>query len=163
MREKLPDKRTCVTQRLKVNGTTVHFSVGLYPDGRPGELFIDMHKNGTAVRAWCGSTAKLVSLMLQYGVPLSELVEALVGECTEPEQSVPVQGHELVTEATGVLDAVMRVMAQDYLHLERSEEPPNVLAEFVKQVSGMEAAEVFELVEEAGLEDEFSDFLSKFT
>lgn len=162
MRERLPNKRKCVTQKLKVNGTSVHFSVGLYPDGRPGELFIDMHKNGTWLRAWCGSTAKLISLMLQFGVPLSELVEALVGECTESTPLVPVVGYELVTEATGVLDAVLRVMAQDYLAYEKPERAPDFMVEFLKLTDDMESAEIVELAEAAGVEDELANFLSKF-
>ncbi|MEG7787051.1 hypothetical protein U2388_14990, partial [Listeria monocytogenes] len=78
-------------------------------------------KTGTSVQAWCSSTAKLVSLMLQYNVPMSELVEALVGQCTEPFGSVPVTGHPVIAEAVGVLDAIMRSLALDYL---AQEQPP---------------------------------------
>lgn len=160
MREKLPDRRTCITQELCINGTTVYFSVGLYGDGRPGELFIDMHKTGTVVRAWCGSTAKLVSLMLQYKIPLSEIVDALVGQCTEAQDKVLVEGHEVVVEASGVLDAVMRCIALDYLAQEQEEK--TTISLFLDEVSGLDAAEMRQLAIDDGEEDRFSDFIERF-
>ena len=117
-REKLPDRRNNFTHKFYINGQTVYMTVGLYPDGRPGEVFIDVNKAGTALRAWAGSTAKLMSLMLQYGVPVSELIGALVGDCSEPFGKVEVRGHPLVRESSGVLDAVVRIMAQDFLIME---------------------------------------------
>lgn len=120
-REQLPDRRRCETRKLKVNGVSVHYCVGFYSDGRPGELFLDMHRQGTAVRAWCEATAKLVSLMLQYGVPLCEVVGALVGHGTEPFGEVDVEGHPMVKRSSGVLDAVVRAMALDYLANEAPE------------------------------------------
>lgn len=127
-RERLPDKRKSITYELKINGTTVQVTVGLYPDGRPGEVFIDMHKTGTAARSWLGASAKLMSLMLQYGVPLNEMVEAMVGHRSEPFGDVPVVGHPIVKETCGVLDAIVRIMALDFLadefnkHLEEEED-----------------------------------------
>lgn len=164
MREKLPDRRKCITQRLKINGQTVHFTVGLYPDGRPGELFIDMHKTGTSVRAWCESTAKLVSLMLQYGVPLSELVGALVGQCTEPFGRVPVSGHEVIMDAAGVLDAVVRSMALDFLAIEGQHSPDktNCAAEFFNLTEDMGATEIHETVEVLGESEALERFIAKF-
>ena len=156
MREKLPNRRKCITQRLKINGQTVHFTIGLYPDGRPGELFIDRQKIGTSEKAWCGSTAKLISLMLQYGIPLSELVDALVGQCTEPFGSVPVSGHPIITEAVGVLDAIMRSLALDFLAKEKPE--TDCITEFMSLTEEMEAAEIYELVGD----DMLDKFLEKF-
>lgn len=156
MREKLPDRRKCITQRLKIDNQTIYFTVGLYPDGRPGELFIDMHRTGTSMRGWCGSTAKLISLMLQYGIPLSEIVEALVGQCTEPFGSAPVSGHPIIKDAVGVLDAVMRSLALDYLAKERLPIPPE--NSFMALVKDMDAAEIYELVGE----DTLDAFLEKF-
>lgn len=162
MRERLPDRRKNMTQRVKVNGQTVHFTVGFYEDGRPGELFINMHRTGTQVRAWCEATAKLISLMLQYGVPLSELVECLVGHGTEPFGSVPVHGHPLIHEASGVLDAVMQAMAVDFLAKERAVELPDHLSAFLSQTADLEAMDVWDLAEERGVTDELQEFLAKF-
>jgi hypothetical protein len=163
MRERLPARRKHVLQRLKIGGQTVHFSVGLYQDGRPGELFIDMHKTGTAVKAWCESTAKLVSLMLQHGVPLSEVVESMVGHCTEAFGRVPVQGHPLVSDTSGVLDAILRVMAQDYLAAEREPDPVCPVVSFMEVVADLEAPEIIDLVDDADRMEEFTTFLGKFT
>lgn len=156
MREKLPDRRKCITQRIKINGKSVHFSVGLYPDGRPGELFIDVHKTGTSVQGWCGSTAKLISLMLQYGIPLSELVDALVGQCTEPFGNVPVTGHSIITDTVGVLDAIMRSLALDFLAKEKPEK--DTIKQFMHLTKDLEAEEIYDLVGEETLEY----FLEKF-
>jgi len=160
MRERLPARRNCFTQKLKINGQTVHFSVGLYPDGRPGELFIDMHRVGTTVRAWCESTAKLISLMLQYNIPLSEIVESLAGHCTEPFGSVPVLGHPIIHKASGVLDAIMRSMALDYLANESLQEDKwaERLIAALLSTEDMSAAEIREVVGDNILDE----FLTKF-
>lgn len=167
MREKLPSRRKNATQRLKIGKQTVHFTVGMYPDGRPGELFIDMHKRGTAVNAWCSSTSKLVSLMLQYGVPLSELVDALAGQCTEPWGKVSVSGHPIVTEASGVLDAVIRIMALDYLANECAQDSQKQIAKqmqgFLAMTEALGEAEICEIAESIGIEPKLSAFLAKFS
>lgn len=157
MREKLPDRRRCITQRIKVNNQTVHFSIGLYADGRPGELFIDIQRLGTATKAWYGSAARLISLMLQYGVPLSEIIDTLVGNCTEPNGSVSVTGHSIITNAVGVLDAIMRSMALDFLAKERPIiECPEAFMQLTKDLN---AAEIYDLIGE----DMLDSFLEKFT
>lgn len=70
VRELLPSRRKSQTHTIRVKGTTVHFTVGMYDDGRVGELWIDVHKQGSALRDWIGKTAMLFSVMLQYGIPL---------------------------------------------------------------------------------------------
>jgi ribonucleoside-diphosphate reductase alpha chain len=114
-RQSLPAKRKCWTRTIKVNNQTVHFTVGEYNDGRPGELWIDVSKAGSAVRAWAGASAKLISLMLQYGIPMSEMVDALAGHCTEAFGEVQVDYHEEITSSVGILDAIIRSMALEYL------------------------------------------------
>ena len=161
MRERLPNRRKSVTQKLKINGQSVHFSVGLYPDGRPGEVFIDMHRTGTAVRAWCESTAKLISLMLQYHIPLSEIVEVLAGHCTEPYGSVPVTGHATVREASGVLDAIIRSLALDHLASEGARDDPwaQRLLDAIAVTEDMSTAEIREALDDHSI---LNDFLAKF-
>lgn len=162
MREKLPDRRRCITQSIRINGRTVHFSVGMYVDGRPGEIFIDMHKSGSAVRAWCGSTAKLLSLMLQYGVPLSELVDALVGDCTEPFGRVPVSGHPLIIDTSGVLDTVMRAIALEFLAKSATKKYVSPLSSFLYAVKDLDAPEILDLAETTDDADALETFLEKF-
>lgn len=97
-----------------MGGQTIHYTVGLYPDGRPGEVFIDMSKCGTMLRAWAGATAKLMSLMLQYGIPLHVVVQSMEGWNTEAFTAVPVVGHESISESTGALDFIVRALAADF-------------------------------------------------
>src|SRR5690606_27961704 len=75
-REKPPNRRQGYTQKAVVGGHKVYLRTGEFGDGRLGEIFIDMHKEGAAFRAMMNNFAIAVSLGLQYGVPLEEYVEA---------------------------------------------------------------------------------------
>ncbi len=75
-RERLPDRRKGYTQKAVVGGHKVYLRTGEYDDGRLGEIFIDMHKEGAALRSIINNFAIAVSLGLQYGVPLDEYVDA---------------------------------------------------------------------------------------
>src|SRR5690606_38918505 len=75
-RERLPNRRKGYTQKAVVGGHKVYLRTGEYADGRLGEIFIDMHKEGAAFRSLMNSFAIAVSIGLQYGVPLEELVDA---------------------------------------------------------------------------------------
>src|ERR1043166_8764046 len=74
-REKMPDRRKGYTQKAVVGGHKVYLRTGEYDDGRLGEIFIDMHKEGAALRSIINNFAIAVSLGLQYGVPLEEYVD----------------------------------------------------------------------------------------
>src|SRR5690606_12377958 len=91
-REKMPDRRTGYTQKAIVGGHKVYLHTGEYADGRLGEIFIDMHKEGAAFRAMMNNFAIAVSLGLQYGVPLEEYVEAFTFTRFEPAGFV--QGNQ---------------------------------------------------------------------
>ena len=71
-RERMPDRRKGYTQKAVVGGHKVYLRTGEYDDGRLGEIFIDMHKEGAALRSLLNNFAIAVSLGLQYGVPLDE-------------------------------------------------------------------------------------------
>src|SRR6202021_4001870 len=75
-REKMPDRRKGYTQKAVVGGHKVYLRTGEYDDGGLGEIFIDMHKEGAALRSFINNFAIAVSLGLQYGVPLEEYVDA---------------------------------------------------------------------------------------
>ncbi|MGL4490162.1 MAG: adenosylcobalamin-dependent ribonucleoside-diphosphate reductase, partial [Rhizobiaceae bacterium] len=83
-REKLPGRRKGYTQKAVVGGHKVYLRTGEYDDGRLGEIFIDMHKEGAAFRAMMNNFAIAISLGLQYGVPLEEYVEAFTFTRFEP-------------------------------------------------------------------------------
>ncbi|GGC70119.1 vitamin B12-dependent ribonucleotide reductase [Chelatococcus reniformis] len=112
-REKLPDRRKGYTQKAIVGGHKVYLRTGEYEDGRLGEIFIDMHKEGAAFRAMMNNFAIAISLGLQYGVPLDEYVEAFTFTRFEPAGFV--QGNQSIKNATSILDYVFRELAISYL------------------------------------------------
>ena len=83
-REKLPHRRKSYTQKAIVGGHKVYLHTGEYEDGRLGEIFIDMHKEGAAFRSLMNNFAIAISVGLQYGVPLEEFVEAFTFTRFEP-------------------------------------------------------------------------------
>ena len=112
-RERMPSRRTGYIQKAVVGGHKVYVHTGEYADGRLGEIFIDMHKEGAAFRAMMNNFAIAVSLGLQYGVPLEEYVEAFTFTRFEPSGFV--QGNQSIKNATSILDYVFRELAISYL------------------------------------------------
>ena len=112
-RERMPDRRKGYTQKAVVGGHKVYLRTGEYDDGRLGEIFIDMHKEGAALRSLLNNFAIAVSLGLQYGVPLEEYVDAFTFTRFEPQG--PVQGNDTIKYATSILDYVFRELAVSYL------------------------------------------------
>ena len=112
-REKLPDRRKGYTQKAVVGGHKVYLRTGEYDDGRLGEIFIDMHKEGAALRSIINNFAIAISLGLQYGVPLEEYVDAFTFTRFEPNG--PVQGNNSIKYATSIIDYVFRELAVSYM------------------------------------------------
>ena len=112
-RQRLPNRRKGYTQKANVGGHKVYLRTGEYEDGRIGEIFIDMHKEGAAFRSLMNNFAIAVSIGLQYGVPLEELVEAFTFTRFEPNGVV--QGNDAIKNATSILDYVFRELAISYL------------------------------------------------
>ncbi len=112
-REKMPDRRTGYTQKAIVGGHKVYLHTGEYADGKLGEIFIDMHKEGAAFRAMMNNFAIAISLGLQYGVPLEEYVDAFTFTRFEPAGMV--MGNDHIKNATSILDYVFRELAISYL------------------------------------------------
>ncbi|MCD2181463.1 vitamin B12-dependent ribonucleotide reductase [Rhizobium sp. GN54] len=112
-REKLPNRRQGYTQKAVIGGHKVYLRTGEFGDGRLGEIFIDMHKEGAAFRAMMNNFAIAISLGLQYGVPLEEYVEAFTFTKFEPAGMVI--GNDAIKNATSILDYVFRELAVSYL------------------------------------------------
>jgi ribonucleoside-diphosphate reductase alpha chain len=112
-REKLPNRRKGYTQKAIVGGHKVYLRTGEFDDGRLGEIFIDMHKEGAAFRAMMNNFAIAISLGLQYGVPLDEFVEAFTFTRFEPAGMV--MGNDRIKNATSILDYIFRELAVSYL------------------------------------------------
>jgi ribonucleoside-diphosphate reductase alpha chain len=112
-RQKLPNRRKGYTQKANVGGHKVYLRTGEYEDGRLGEVFIDMHKEGAAFRSLMNNFAIAISLGLQYGVPLEEYVDAFTFTRFEPAGFV--QGNDTIKNATSILDYIFRELAVSYL------------------------------------------------
>jgi ribonucleoside-diphosphate reductase alpha chain len=111
-RERLPQRRKGYTQKAIVGGHKVYLRTGEYEDGRVGEIFIDMHKEGAAFRSVMNNFAIAISIGLQYGVPLEEFIEAYTFTRFEP--SGMVEGNDAIKMSTSVLDYIFRELAISY-------------------------------------------------
>ena len=128
-RERLPQRRKGYTQKAIVGGHKVYLRTGEYEDGRVGEIFVDMHKEGAAFRSLMNNFAIAISIGLQYGVPIEEFVEAYTFTRFEP--SGLVEGNDAIKMSTSVLDYIFRELAISYLgrndlaHVEQSDLRPD--------------------------------------
>ena len=113
VRRRLPQRRKGYTQKAVVGGHKVYLRTGEFEDGQLGEIFIDMHKEGSAFRSLMDSFAISISLGLQYGVPLEEYVEAYTFTRFEPAGMV--EGNDAIKMSTSVLDYLFRELAVSYL------------------------------------------------
>jgi ribonucleoside-diphosphate reductase alpha chain len=113
-RRRLPRRRHGFTQEARIAGHKVFLRTGEYEDGGLGEIFIDMHKEGAAFRSMMNCFAIAVSMGLQYGVPLEDLVDQFCFTRFEPHGRV--EGHENIKVATSVIDYVFRVLGYEYLN-----------------------------------------------
>ena len=135
--EKLPARRKGYTQKAKIGGHTIFLRTGEYDDGRLGEIFLDMNKEGSALRAFINNFAISVSLGLQYGVPLEEYVDAFTFTKFEPAGMV--LGNDAIKNATSILDYVFRELAISYLgrhdlaHVDQSDFGATALGKGMKE------------------------------
>src|SRR5690606_34659587 len=84
-RQRLPTRRLGITQEARIGGFKLFLRTGEYADGRLGEIFIDMHKEGAAYRSMLNCFSMLTSIALQYGVPLEVLADQFVFTRFEPQ------------------------------------------------------------------------------
>ncbi len=128
-RERMPQRRKGYTQKAIVGGHKVYLRTGEYEDGRIGEIFIDMHKEGAAFRSLMNNFAIAISIGLQYGVPIEEFVDAYTFTRFEP--SGMVEGNDAIKMSTSVLDYIFRELAISYLgrndlaHVEQADLRPD--------------------------------------
>jgi ribonucleoside-diphosphate reductase alpha chain len=118
-REKMPAERTSVTHKFSVGGHEGYITVGMYEDGRPGEIFIKMSKEGSTLSGVMDGLALTISLGLQYGVPLKVFVDKLLNTRFEPSG---ITANANIRFATSVLDYIARwlggrFISTDYLKL----------------------------------------------
>jgi ribonucleoside-diphosphate reductase alpha chain len=102
-REHLPDERRSITHKFRVGDQEGYLTVGLYPDGRPGELFVKINKEGSTVSGLMDAVAKVASIALQYGVPLEELAPKMRNTRFDPAGPT---GSPEIPWATSIVDYV---------------------------------------------------------
>lgn len=107
-RVRLPDTRRSVTHKFTVCGTEGYLMVGLYEDGRPGELFLKIAKEGSTLNGLFNTIGILTSLGLQHGVPLSAMARKLAHMQFEPAGFTK---NPDLPEATSLVDYIFRWLA----------------------------------------------------
>ena len=112
-RRDLPARRAGYTQKASIGGHKVFLRTGEYADGRLGEIFVGLHKEGAAFRGLMDNFSVAVSLGLQHGVSLATFVEAFTFTRFGPAGTV--DGDPAVARATSLLDYVFRNLASNYL------------------------------------------------
>lgn len=141
-RHQLLSKRSGVTIEAKVGNQQVYMRTGQYDDGKLGEVFIDMYREGAAFRSMLNLFAISVSLGLQYGVPLEKFVEKFTFTRFEPSGFTT---HPNVKMCTSVVDFIFRVLAMEYLgRIDLAQVPP-------QEIEIQRTAKMKELIE-MGLE-----------
>jgi ribonucleoside-diphosphate reductase alpha chain len=118
-REKMPVERASVTHKFSVGGHEGYITVGMYEDGRPGEVFMKMSKEGSTLSGMVDGLALTISLGLQYGVPLKVFVDKLLNTRFEPSG---ITANPNIRFVSSVLDYIARWMggrfiSTDYLKL----------------------------------------------
>src|SRR4249919_3504516 len=111
-RRRLPAERTAVTHKFEIAGHEGYITVGLYPDGQPGEIFLKMAKEGSTVSGLMDSFATTVSVALQYGVPLRDLVNKFAHVRFEPSGFT---GNQEIPIAKSIVDYIFRWLGSRFL------------------------------------------------
>jgi ribonucleoside-diphosphate reductase alpha chain len=114
-RRRLPAERTAVTHKFQIAGHEGYITVGLYEDGKPGELFLKMAKEGSTISGLMDTIATMTSVSLQYGVPLRDLVNKFAHVRFEPAGFT---GNPEIPIAKSIVDYVFRWMGSRFLPAE---------------------------------------------
>src|ERR1700761_3763410 len=111
-RHRLPDVRVGLTHHFSIAGHEGYLTVGLYPNGQPGEIFIRMAKEGSTIAGLMGCFGTVVSVSLQHGVPLKVLYDKLSHTRFEPSGWT---GNEELRYAKSIMDYLFRWMELRFL------------------------------------------------
>ena len=112
LRRRLPETRRAITHKFEIAGHEGYFTIGLFEDGQPGELFITMAKEGSTIGGLMDSIGTLTSMALQYGVPLEALVKKFAHQRFEPSGFTK---NPDIRNASSIIDYVFRFMALEFI------------------------------------------------
>jgi len=121
IRRKLPIERDGKIHKFSLSGHEGYLAVGLYEDGTPGETFMTMSKEGSTIGGLMDTIATQLSMMLQYGVPLKDIVRKFRGQKFAPNGFVN-EGIEGINTATSVIDYIGQYLERRFL---KEEVEPN--------------------------------------
>ncbi|MBP9144766.1 MAG: vitamin B12-dependent ribonucleotide reductase [Thermoanaerobaculia bacterium] len=125
-RRKLPDERRSITHKFSINGHEGYITVGVYDDGQPGEIFLVMAKEGSTISGLMDAFATMVSLSLQYGVPLKALVDKFSHTRFEPSGFTK---NPEIPIAKSITDYIFRWLASKFLSQEEKQAVGVILRE----------------------------------
>jgi ribonucleoside-diphosphate reductase alpha chain len=114
-RHRLPAERSAITHKFDIAGHEGYITVGLYPDGQPGEIFLKMAKEGSTVSGLMDTLATTISVALQYGVPLRDLVNKFAHVRFEPSGFT---GNQEIPIAKSIVDYIFRWLGSRFLTIE---------------------------------------------
>jgi len=118
VRHKLPDERQALTHKFSVGEHEGYITVGLYENGQPGEIFLTMAKEGSTISGLVDAFATAISIALQYGVPLSTLVDKFSHTRFEPSGFTK---NPEIPIAKSITDYIFRYLASRYLSTEQKQ------------------------------------------
>ena len=117
-RRKLPDERHAITHKFSIAGHEGYITVGMYEDGKPGEIFLVMAKEGSTISGLMDAFATSISMALQYGVPLEALVEKFSHVRFEPSGFTK---NPEIPYAKSITDYIFRYLASKFLSAEHQQ------------------------------------------
>jgi ribonucleoside-diphosphate reductase alpha chain len=130
MRRKLPDERQALTHKFSVGEHEGYITVGLYENGQPGEIFLTMAKEGSTISGLMDAFATAISIALQYGVPLSTLVDKFSHTRFEPSGFTK---NPEIPIAKSITDYIFRYLASRYLTTEQKQAAGVILRDLPPQ------------------------------
>jgi ribonucleoside-diphosphate reductase alpha chain len=112
VRHRMPETRVSLTHKFDIAGHEGYLTVGLYEDGQPGEIFIQMSKEGSTIGGLMDTVATLTSMALQYGVPLESLLKKFAYQRFEPSGFTK---NPDIRNATSITDYVFRWLGCQFI------------------------------------------------
>lgn len=106
-RQALPSTRESVTHKFNIDKHEGYLTIGLYPDGTPGEIFIKIAKEGSAMSGMCQAFCRAFSIALQYGLTVNDAVSRFKGMRFEP---MGMTSNPEIPEALSIVDYVARYL-----------------------------------------------------
>ena len=124
IRKRLPDERKAITHKFTIAGLDGYVTVGMYDDGKPGEIFVVMSKQGSVISGLMDAFATAVSIGLQYGVPLEVFVNKFSHMRFEPSGF---SGNPKIGYAKSIVDYIFRWLAYKFLPQQEAAEGADVV------------------------------------